>query len=132
MTNFYRRVDLFKIKNFSPDTLNAAKTPSRISTAKLLNNIQNETMKMHNVRPAVQHQKSLRERVKGLLNKSKLSSLVTSRKSKKKIEVVEGYSPPNSKGGYNSRKYKYTNITKQPKKPNILKKQSRKTYKIKA
>jgi hypothetical protein len=34
--------------------------------------------------------------------------------------VIEGESPPHSKGGYNYRKYKYTNITKKPVKPKIM------------
>jgi hypothetical protein len=34
--------------------------------------------------------------------------------------VIEGESRSHSKGGYNYRKYKYTNITKKPAKPKIL------------
>jgi len=42
-----------------------------------------------------------------------------------KLEEL-GQSPPNSKGGYNYRKYKYTNITKKPAKPKIFTKKPKK------
>ena len=49
---------------------------------------------------------------------NKLPSIL--KPKKQTIVVVHGQTPTNSKGGYTSRKYKYTNITKKPAKPKIL------------
>jgi hypothetical protein len=65
----------------------------------------------------------LKNFLKRILNDT-VNSLPSNLKPKKKqpIVVVHGHTPTNSnsKGGYTSRKYKYTNITKKPAKPKIL------------
>lgn len=128
MVNSYRRENLFERKRFSPGTLATANTPDKITTAQLNKEI--ETMKLNNVNPTLhqpkifKQQKTLEEQVKERVRN--LYSLLYPIKNKKEM-VVKGYSPPSPpKGGYNSQKYKHTNMTKQPKKPNKLTKQPKK------
>lgn len=130
MVNSYRRENLFERKRFSPGTLATANTPDKITNAQLNKLKENETMKLNNVNPPLhqpkilKQQKTLEERVKERVRN--LYSLLYPIKNKKEM-VVKGYSPPSPpKGGYNSQKYKHTNMTKQPKKPKILTKQPKK------
>jgi FtsZ-binding cell division protein ZapB len=136
--------ELFKKrKKFSPGTLATANTPdiTYAEFKKLENETMKEieTMKLYNANVNLLKQKNgtyeqvrerLKERVKRLLNKTKLPSLLNPMKREREL-VVDGFTPPKEgftprKGGYNSQKNRNTNITKQPRKPKILIKQPRK------
>jgi hypothetical protein len=141
MVNSYRREDLFR-KRFSPDTLPTANKPdityAELKQLEIKTMKEIEDMKLYNARHPFKKKRTyeqvkerVKEGVKGLLNKTKLSYLLKLMKREREL-VVDGSTPPKEgftppKGGYNSKKPKKPKIlTKQPKKPKILTKQPRK------
>jgi hypothetical protein len=131
MVNSYRREDTLPTAN-KPDITYAELKKLEIETMKEI-----EAMKLYNARHPLKKKRTyeqvkerVKEGVKGLLNKTKLSYLLKLMKREREL-VIDGFTPPKEdftppKGGYNSQKHKNTNITKQPKKPKILTKQPRK------
>ena len=121
----YRQDDLF-ITRISPKSRAVAKTPSRITTSELLKMKQNH-IEASRTFPHTLHASSsrtIRTHFSELVKKIKPAFLTPKKKGNL---VVEGFSPSSpsssSRGGYNSQKYKYTNIlTKKPKKPKKPKK----------
>ena len=107
------------------ETMRAMKTPSSMTHAQLSRNQKIMELKMANERDEQGRRSppapNFKQLGKILLNsgKKRWKSLRSLWRTEKPL-VIDGVTPPNSKGGHNSRKYKYTNITKKPAKPKIL------------
>jgi len=137
---------------FSPPTSRANKAPKSMTYAELVlsqQNMEREIERENEIRVArILKQTNRRNYIKNLLQKNvayipgPVKKIITNVAKKAKEKVVNIFNPqtkfevlgqspphPHSKGGYNYRKYKYTNIAKKPAKKIMAKKPANLKYK---